>query len=102
MRFPIDVAFCDRDGFVLHVANVAPWRISRPVPRAYFAIEASAVLGHGMLSQRQTCSVKVRMESLLLIHGVQGRREIEVVGVRNFHSRLEQGSGRPAGTLHLP
>jgi uncharacterized membrane protein (UPF0127 family) len=40
MRFPIDVAFCDRDGFVLHVASLAPRRISRPVPRAYFAIEA--------------------------------------------------------------
>jgi uncharacterized membrane protein (UPF0127 family) len=42
MRFPIDVAFCDRDGFVLHVGTVAPWRISRPVPRAYFALEARA------------------------------------------------------------
>jgi uncharacterized protein len=42
MHFPIDVAFCDRDGFVLHVASLAPWRMSRPVPRAYFAIEASA------------------------------------------------------------
>ena len=42
MRFPVDVAFCDRDGFVLHAATVAPWRLSRPVPRAYFAIEARA------------------------------------------------------------
>jgi uncharacterized membrane protein (UPF0127 family) len=42
MRFPIDVAFCDRDGFVLHTASLAPWRMSRPVPRAYFAIEATA------------------------------------------------------------
>jgi uncharacterized membrane protein (UPF0127 family) len=42
MRFPIDVAFCDRDGFVLHLATVAPWRLSRPVPRAYFAVEARA------------------------------------------------------------
>jgi uncharacterized membrane protein (UPF0127 family) len=40
MKFPIDVAFCDRDGFVLHAATIPPWRISRPVPRAYFAIEA--------------------------------------------------------------
>jgi uncharacterized membrane protein (UPF0127 family) len=40
MRFSIDVAFCDRDGFVLHVVSLAPWRLSRPVPRAYFAIEA--------------------------------------------------------------
>jgi uncharacterized protein len=42
MRFPVDVAFCDRDGFVLHTTSLAPWRLSRPVPRAYFAIEASA------------------------------------------------------------
>lgn len=42
MHFPIDVAFCDRDGFVLHVATLAPRRVSRPVPRAYFAIEANA------------------------------------------------------------
>jgi uncharacterized membrane protein (UPF0127 family) len=42
MRFPIDVAFCDRDGFVLHVASLAPWRLSRPVPRACFAVEARA------------------------------------------------------------
>jgi uncharacterized protein len=42
MRFPIDVAFCDRDGFVLHLTTIAPWRLSRPVPRAYFAVEARA------------------------------------------------------------
>jgi uncharacterized membrane protein (UPF0127 family) len=40
MHFPIDVAFCDRDGFVLHVKTLAPRRVSRIVPRAYFAIEA--------------------------------------------------------------
>ena len=42
MRFPIDVAFCDREGCVLHAATLGPWRLSRPVPRAKFAIEASA------------------------------------------------------------
>ncbi len=42
MRFAIDVAFCDRDGFVLHITTLAPNRASRPVPRAYFAIEAPA------------------------------------------------------------
>ena len=41
MRFPVDVAFCDRDGFVLHLTTLVPWRLSRLVPRAYFAIEAS-------------------------------------------------------------
>jgi uncharacterized protein len=42
MSFAIDVAFCDRDGFVLHLVTLPPWRLSRPVPRAYFAIEAAA------------------------------------------------------------
>jgi uncharacterized membrane protein (UPF0127 family) len=42
MKFPIDVAFCDRYGFVLHVCTLGPRRISRFVPRAYFAIEAPA------------------------------------------------------------
>ena len=42
MRLAIDVAFCDRDGFVLHCATLAPRRLSRPVPRAYFAVEAAA------------------------------------------------------------
>jgi uncharacterized protein len=42
MKIPVDVAFCDRDGFVLHVITLVPWRLSRPVPRAYFAIEAVA------------------------------------------------------------
>jgi uncharacterized membrane protein (UPF0127 family) len=42
MQFPIDVAFCDRDGFVLHTCTLSPKRLSRPVVRAYFAIEARA------------------------------------------------------------
>jgi uncharacterized membrane protein (UPF0127 family) len=42
MRFPIDVAFCDRDGFVLYARTLVRRRISRPVVRAYFAIEAPA------------------------------------------------------------
>ena len=42
MRFPIDVAFCDRDGRVLRVATVPPWRLTRPVWRAGFVIEAAA------------------------------------------------------------
>ncbi len=40
MHFPIDVAFCDRYGFVLHTTSMAPRRISRPVWRSYFAVEA--------------------------------------------------------------
>jgi hypothetical protein len=42
LQFPIDVAFCDREGFVLHISRMRPGRVSRPVVRAYFAVEASA------------------------------------------------------------
>ena len=42
MQFPIDVAFCDRYGFVLHPCTLAPRRVCRPVWRSYFAIEARA------------------------------------------------------------
>ena len=42
MRFPIDVAFCDRYGFVLHRVTMQPRRASRLVWRSYFAIEAPA------------------------------------------------------------
>ena len=40
MRFPIDVAFCDGDGVVLHLSCLAPRRVSRVVWRSAFAIEA--------------------------------------------------------------
>ena len=36
MKFPIDVAFCDRYGFVLHMSTLAPRRISRLVWRSVF------------------------------------------------------------------
>jgi uncharacterized membrane protein (UPF0127 family) len=42
MRFPIDVAFCDRDGVVLRTVTVAPWRVTRVVWRAGFVVEAAA------------------------------------------------------------
>jgi uncharacterized membrane protein (UPF0127 family) len=42
MRFPIDVAFCARDGRVLRVATMRPGRVSRPVWRARFVLEADA------------------------------------------------------------
>jgi uncharacterized membrane protein (UPF0127 family) len=42
MRFPIDVAFCDRTGTVLNLSTLAPRRISRTVWRSAFAIEARA------------------------------------------------------------
>jgi uncharacterized protein len=40
MRFPIDVAFCDRSGMVLHVSCLSPRRISRVVWHSAFVIEA--------------------------------------------------------------
>ncbi|HEV7524733.1 MAG TPA: DUF192 domain-containing protein [Acidimicrobiia bacterium] len=40
MRFPIDVAFCDRAGVVLHLSCLAPRRMSRVVWRSAFVIEA--------------------------------------------------------------
>jgi uncharacterized membrane protein (UPF0127 family) len=42
MRFPIDVAFCDRDGVVLRTVTVPPWRVTRVVWRAGFVVEAAA------------------------------------------------------------
>lgn len=42
MRFAVDVAFCDREGTVLHLATLRPRRVSRVVPRAAFAVEAEA------------------------------------------------------------
>jgi len=42
MRFPVDVAFCDRSGVVLRVVTMRPGRVSRPVWRARFVLEAAA------------------------------------------------------------
>ena len=42
MRFTIDVAFCARDGRVLRVRRMRPGRVSRPVWRARFVVEAAA------------------------------------------------------------
>jgi uncharacterized membrane protein (UPF0127 family) len=42
MRFPLDVAFCDRSGVVLRVVTLSPGRLSRPVWRAGFVVEAAA------------------------------------------------------------
>ena len=43
MQFPIDVAFCDRYGFVLHVSTLrAAPRLPPRVWRSAFAIEARA------------------------------------------------------------
>ena len=42
VRFAIDVAFCDRDGIVISMHCLRPWRLSPIVFRAAFAIEARA------------------------------------------------------------
>jgi len=42
MRFPIDVAFCARDGRVLRIVTMREGRVSRIVWRARFAVEAAA------------------------------------------------------------
>ncbi|MFN2568193.1 MAG: DUF192 domain-containing protein [Candidatus Dormibacteria bacterium] len=43
MRFPVDVAFVDRNGVVLHILNgIRPWRVSRMVRGAKAAYELPA------------------------------------------------------------
>ncbi|HEX5586554.1 MAG TPA: DUF192 domain-containing protein [Acidimicrobiia bacterium] len=42
MRVPLDVAFCDVRGQVLRTCSLAPWRVSRPVWRSAFVVEAAA------------------------------------------------------------
>jgi uncharacterized membrane protein (UPF0127 family) len=42
MRFPIDVAYCDRDLRVVRLVTMAPHRIGMPVWRAHSVIEAEA------------------------------------------------------------
>ncbi len=42
MRFPIDVAFCDRDLVVLRTLHLGRHRLSRPVWRAACVLEAPA------------------------------------------------------------
>ena len=42
MRVPIDVVWCADDGHVLRIATLGRRRVSRPVVRARFVIEAAA------------------------------------------------------------
>ena len=42
MRFPLDVAWCDRDLHVVRVARLAPHRMTRSVLRAAAVLEAEA------------------------------------------------------------
>ena len=45
MRCTLDVVWCDRRGKVLRMATLPPGRVSRPVLRARFVIEAAAGAG---------------------------------------------------------
>ncbi|MGH9245213.1 MAG: DUF192 domain-containing protein [Acidimicrobiales bacterium] len=40
MRFPIDVAFLDRELRVVRIISMKRWRVSRPVARAHAVLEA--------------------------------------------------------------
>jgi uncharacterized membrane protein (UPF0127 family) len=42
MRFPIDVAFCDREMVVVGVVTLRPWRMSRPRRGGRSVVEAQA------------------------------------------------------------
>jgi uncharacterized protein len=42
MRFPIDVAFCDRELVVLRVVRMPRHRLGRPVWRSHTVVEAEA------------------------------------------------------------
>lgn len=56
MRFPIDVAFVDREGYVLRVMpHLRPWRLSPIVARAAAALELPAgALGETAVGDRIT------------------------------------------------
>ena len=41
MKFAIDVAFVAKDGRVLRASTLPPWRVSRPVPKSAYVIEAA-------------------------------------------------------------
>ena len=42
MRFPIDVAFCNKDMVVVGMTQLPPWRISLPRRRGRSVVEAEA------------------------------------------------------------
>jgi uncharacterized protein len=42
MRFPIDVAYCDKELRVLRTTCLRPWRVARPELKARCVIEAEA------------------------------------------------------------
>ncbi|NBT36891.1 MAG: DUF192 domain-containing protein [Actinobacteria bacterium] len=42
MRFALDVAYVDRDGVVVKVSHLSPWRVGAPVRGSKFVIEAAS------------------------------------------------------------
>jgi uncharacterized membrane protein (UPF0127 family) len=59
MRFPIDVAFVDRDMVVLRTVTMQRWRLGRPVLKAHGVIEAEAgTFGHWNLKVGDRLEIK--------------------------------------------
>lgn len=42
MRFALDVAYVDRDGVVVKVSHLSPWRVGAPVRGSKYVIEAAS------------------------------------------------------------
>ena len=59
MRFPIDVAYVDKDMIVLRTATMNRWRVGLPVWKAHGVIEARAdTFGHWNLQVGDRLEVK--------------------------------------------
>ena len=59
MRFPIDVAFVDKDLVVVRTVTMARWRLGMPVWKAHGVIEAQAgTFGHWNLQVGDQLEVK--------------------------------------------
>ena len=59
MRFPIDVAFCDRELNVVRVVTVPRNRVTRPVLKAHVVVETEAgVMGHWGLRRGDRLEVR--------------------------------------------
>ena len=59
MRFPIDVAYLDKDMIVLRTVTMKRWRLGRPVFKAHGVIEAEAgAFGHWDLKVGDQLEVK--------------------------------------------
>jgi uncharacterized membrane protein (UPF0127 family) len=59
MRFPIDVAFVDKNMVVLRIVTMSRWRLGRPVLKAHGVIEAEAgAFGHWNLKVGDQLEIK--------------------------------------------